>query len=48
MWILLCEKMAERFAGDVRLNKMAKKDYFLIAAADGGEDLYVLDKADDK
>lgn len=32
-----------RFAGDVRLNKMAKKDYSLMPAADGGEDLYVLD-----
>ena len=37
-------KMAERFAGDVRLNKMAKKDYSLTAATDGGKDLYVLDK----
>ena len=34
--------MTVRFAGDVRLNKMAKKDYSLIPAADGGEDLYVL------
>lgn len=37
-------KMTTRFAGDVRLNKMAKKDYCLIPAADGSEDLYVLDK----
>ena len=36
-------RMTARFAGDVRLNKMAKKDYSLIPAADGGEDLYVLD-----
>lgn len=35
--------MAARFAGDVRLNKMAKKDYSLITAADGGEDVYLLD-----
>lgn len=37
------EKMSARFAGNVRLNKMAKKDYSLVPAADGGEDLYVLD-----
>lgn len=36
-------RMAARFAGDVRLNKMAKKDYCLVQAADKGEDLYVLD-----
>lgn len=36
-------RMTARFAGDVRLNKMAKKDYSLVPAADGGEDLYVLD-----
>jgi len=35
--------MTARFAGDVRLNKMAKRDYSLVPAADGGEDLYVLD-----
>ncbi|RKJ64896.1 DUF5131 family protein [Roseburia sp. 1XD42-69] len=35
--------MTARFAGDVRLNKMAKKDYLMVSAADGGEDLYVLD-----
>lgn len=35
--------MTARFAGDVRLNKMAKKDYSLVPSADGGEDLYVLD-----
>ncbi|MDE6518224.1 MAG: hypothetical protein K2L18_10325, partial [Acetatifactor sp.] len=35
--------MVARFAGDIRLNKMAKKDYSLVPAADGGEDLYVLD-----
>lgn len=37
------KRMTARFAGDVRLNKMAKKDYYLATAADGGEDLYVLD-----
>ena len=37
------KRMTARFSGDVRLNKMAKKDYSLVAAADGGEDLYVLD-----
>lgn len=36
-------RMTARFAGDVRLNKMAKKDYSMVKAADGGEDLYVLD-----
>lgn len=36
-------KMTARFAGDVRLNKMAKRDYSVVPAADGGEDLYVLD-----
>lgn len=36
-------RMTARFAGDVRLNKMAKQDYFQVLAADGGEDLYVLD-----
>lgn len=36
--------MTVRFAGDVRLNKMAKKDYSLAPAADGGEALYVLDE----
>lgn len=36
-------KMTARFAGDVRLNMMAKKDYSLVPAADGSEDLYVLD-----
>lgn len=37
-------RMLARFAGDVRLNKMAKSDYSLVPAADGGEELYVLDK----
>lgn len=36
-------RMTTRFSGDVRLNKMAKKDYMLVPAADGGKDLYVLD-----
>lgn len=35
--------MAARFSGDVRLNKMAKKDYKLVPAADKGASLYVLD-----
>lgn len=35
-------RMTARFAGDVRLNLMAKKDYTVAPAADGGEDLYVL------
>lgn len=35
-------RMTARFAGDVRLNKMAKKDYSLVSA-NNGEDLYVLD-----
>ncbi len=37
-------RMVGRFAGDIRLNKMAKDDYSLIPAADGGEDLYALDE----
>lgn len=37
------KRMTARFAGDVRLNKMAKKDYTLVSSADSGEDLYVLD-----
>ncbi len=36
-------RMAVRFAGDIRMNKMAKKDYTLMPAADGSGDLYVLD-----
>lgn len=35
-------RMSARFAGDVRLNKMAKKDYLRMPAADGGKDLYEL------
>lgn len=38
------KRMVVRFAGDVRLNKMAKRDYSMVPAADGGEELYVLDK----
>lgn len=37
------KRMTARFAGDVRLNKMAKKDYSMVPAADGGENVYVLD-----
>lgn len=36
-------RISVRFSGNVRLNKMAKKDYSMVSAADGGEDLYVLD-----
>lgn len=36
--------MTARFAGDVRLNKMAKADYRLQEAADGNGYIYVLDK----
>lgn len=36
-------KMAKRFAGNIMLNKMAKKDYSLVPSADGGGDLYLLD-----
>ncbi len=36
--------MTTRFAGDVRLNKMAKSDYSLVSAADGDGKLYVLEK----
>lgn len=36
--------MTARFAGDVRLNKMAKADYQLQEAADGNGYMYVLDK----
>ena len=36
-------RMVARFSGDVRLNKIEKKDYSMVPAADGGEDLYVLD-----
>lgn len=36
-------KMSVRFAGNVRLNKIARKDYSMAPAADGGENLYVLD-----
>ena len=36
--------MTDRFAGDVRLNKMAKADYTLCNAADGGDKVYVLEK----
>lgn len=32
-----------RFSGDVRMNKMAKDDYRLVPAADGGDPVYVLD-----
>lgn len=36
--------MTARFAGDVRLNKMAKADYQMVDAADGSEPLYFLEK----
>lgn len=37
-------KMTARFAGDVRLNKMAKADYKIAKAADESGDIYILDK----
>lgn len=36
--------MTARFAGDVRLNKMAKADYQLVNAEDGSEAVYYLEK----
>ena len=36
--------MTARFAGDVRLNKMAKADYQLVKAEDGSEEVYYLEK----
>ena len=36
-------RMTERFAGNVSLNKMARKDYSMVPAANEEEDLYVLD-----
>lgn len=36
-------RITARFAGDVRLNLMAKNDYSVVPAADGEKDLYVLD-----
>lgn len=36
-------KMAKRFAGNIRFNKMAKKDYSLVPSANGGEKVYILD-----
>lgn len=36
-------RMTARFAGDVRLNKMAKKDYSLSPAEDRSEDVYILE-----
>ena len=36
--------MVKRFAGDTRLNIMAKKDYRMEASHDGSEDVYVLDE----
>lgn len=36
--------MTSRFSGDIRLNKMAKKDYLMQEAADGSGKVYVLDK----
>ena len=37
-------RMPARFAGDVRLNKMARADYQLINAADGSAAVYYLEK----
>ncbi len=36
--------MSARFAGDIRLNLMAKKDYFVQEAPDGSGKIYILDK----
>lgn len=36
--------MTARFAGDVRLNKMAKADYKIVDAADGSGEVYLLEK----
>ncbi len=36
-------RMTARFAGEIRLNLMAKKDYTTIPAADNGNEIYVLD-----
>lgn len=36
--------MAARFAGDVRMNKMAKADYQLVDSADGSAEVYCLEK----
>lgn len=36
--------MTARFAGDVRLNKMAKADYQMVNAEDGSEAVYYLEK----
>lgn len=36
--------MTARFAGDVRLNKMAKADYQMMDAADGSDPVYYLEK----
>ncbi len=38
------KRMATRFAGDIRLNMMAKTDYRIEKAADGSGNIYVLDK----
>lgn len=37
-------KMTARFAGDVRLNMMAKRDYQLTDARDGGKPVFVLEE----
>ena len=37
-------QMTKRFSGDVRMNKMAKSDYSVCAAANGTKDIYILDK----
>lgn len=38
-------KMTARFSGDIRLNRMAKKDYTLQRAPDGSGDIFILEKA---
>ena len=37
-------RMTARFAGDVRLNLMAKKDYSTESAADNSDDVFVLEE----
>jgi hypothetical protein len=36
--------MTARFSGEIRLNEMAKGDYYTVPSADGGDRLYVLDE----
>lgn len=38
------KRMSARFAGNVRLNKMAKKDYAVVTAADNSDNVFVLEE----